>query len=377
MRPALYASALVIGAATYGIAIDGVVAAAAGVLLESTPFLIASVWVGRMFNARCEWIALLGCGCGTGPSARSLPAAAAAWFVFGPVVAIARVAAAIAVGTILHKARRDAHSVDQTQPTLLGALESLLPSALLAGAVTQVLARIDFAHFTVVGELLAGLLLGSAAPCGIGAIAVASALHTRAPLAAAAYLCVAGIADVRTIGTRCAHQRREHDALSYAMLAVSLAIIVARHGGALVHPKFSVVLGVRAFVAAIFGLRYRRQRARFFAPAIVLLAALAGGAPPSCRATETTVGDLFPGERLSFTGRLTRDSGHDALVRFAITCCRADAAPIVIRLAAPLRFPAGAWVRANGFVIDRDGQLCLLPQTVARIDAPSDPFIYR
>ncbi len=377
MRPALYALALVIGAATCGIAIDGVVAAAAGVLLESTPFLIASLWVGEMFNARCDWVALLGCGCGTGPSARSLPATAAAWFVFGPLVAMARLGAAMALGIVLYRARGARNSVAQARPPLLGALETLLPSALLAGAVTQLLARVDFAHFTVVGELLAGLLLGAAAPCGIGAIAVASALHARAPVSAAAYLCVAGIADIRTFGIRCAHQRRENDAISYALLALSLAIVALRHGDTLVHPKFSVVLSFCAVLAGILGLRYRRERARFFAPAIVLLAALASGFPPSYRATETTVADLFPGERLTFTGKLARDSGHDALVRYAITCCRADAAPVVIRLAAPLPFNADTWVRANGVVIDRNGQLCLLPQTIARIEAPSDPFVYR
>jgi hypothetical protein len=372
----VYATALLLAAAMNGIALGEVFAAAAAVLVESTPFLILGISLGRLFKSRADWISYAGCGCGAGPSARSLPGAAVAWLAFGPLVAVARLTAAIAVGKLLHRLSARRHSSEEPQPSLLGALENLLPSALVAGVVSQLLARLDVAHSTA-AAVVAGLVLGAAAPCGVGAIAVASALHARAPLAAIAYLCVAGIVDIRALGVRCGHRRRAHDALSYTALAASLAIVGLRHGDALVHPKLALALGLCAPVVAALSSLHRRERARFFAPAIVLLGALAGASPPTYRATETTLADLFPGERLSFTGRLADDAHHAALVRYAITCCRADAAPVSIRLATPIPIAADAWIRADGVVVECGDELCLLPHSVARIAPPSDPFLYR
>jgi uncharacterized membrane protein YcgQ (UPF0703/DUF1980 family) len=113
------------------------------------------------------------------------------------------------------------------------------------------------------------------------------------------------------------------------------------------------------------------------APAVVLLGALAAVPPPIYRATETTLSDIFPGERLSFTGVLTRNGRAAALVRYAITCCRADAAPIVVRLAQAPSLAQGTWVRADGIVAETASGLALFAERITPVPALSDPFLYR
>ena len=83
------------------------------------------------------------------------------------------------------------------------------------------------------------------------------------------------------------------------------------------------------------------------------------------------------GERVDFTGVLTRTGSAATLVRFAITCCRADAAPIVVRL---LRAPGSAvrgWVHARGVMVARGSDLRLRAEQLQMISAPADPFVYR
>ena len=111
------------------------------------------------------------------------------------------------------------------------------------------------------------------------------------------------------------------------------------------------------------------------APAIVLAGAFAGAPPPQYWANETTLAGLFAGERLSFTGQL---SHGDVLVRYAITCCRADAVPIAVRLARTLAYRDGTWLRADGaMTTGRNGALLLNPAAMRRVSAPLDPFVYR
>jgi uncharacterized membrane protein YcgQ (UPF0703/DUF1980 family) len=109
----------------------------------------------------------------------------------------------------------------------------------------------------------------------------------------------------------------------------------------------------------------------------MLIGALAGAPPLQYSATETTLTDFFPGERLIFTGALSRDTSNDALVRYAITCCRADAAPVAVRLVRPLPYAAGTWLRVDGTLARSSGELRLRPQRIERIAPPADPFIYR
>jgi uncharacterized membrane protein YcgQ (UPF0703/DUF1980 family) len=109
----------------------------------------------------------------------------------------------------------------------------------------------------------------------------------------------------------------------------------------------------------------------------MLVGALASAPPPQYRATETTVADIFAGERLSFTGTLQRDGNAALVVRYAITCCRADAAPVAVRLARALPYAAGTWLRVEGPIASVGGDLRLVPLRVERVAPPADPFVYR
>lgn len=353
-------------------------ATAASTLFEATPFLLAGVALARVVPTPAA-IAYLGCGCGNGPSARSLPAMAATWMVFGPAIALGRFVAAVAASRLTSD--RCTHEGAHTHelPHMLDEIGSLLPAALLSGAAMYVVSSFDPARASSAFQIVAGALFGFlSAPCALGSVALAGAVHARAPLSAAAFLCVSGIVDLRAFA-RNARGIVRHDALAYALLFVSCAIVAVRRGDALVHPVIAVALAACAAVALALAVAHRRRqspRARV-APALMLAGALVGAPAPVYRATETTLTDLFPGERLSFTGVLTRGKAHDALVRYAITCCRADASPVAIRLDRPTAYPAGTWLHAEGAIDNRDGAPRLDVRNIERVTPPSDPFIYR
>jgi hypothetical protein len=352
-------------------------AASASALFEAAPFLAAGIVASRLFRRGGRIVEYLGCGCGGGPSARSLPATAAAWFVFGAPVAIARCVAALLAARLLNARRKGRCSEETANP--LGELAAIFPAAVLAGVSVQLFALFDPGRLSPAGDAMLGAALGfTAAPCGLGAVALAGALRARAPIAAAAFLCVAGIVDLRALRSR-RHVAAAHDAFAYAMLATALGAVAARHGDALVHPALTVPLGCCAIGAFLYAVTHRRERcaAARFAPALMLAGALVGAAPPRYHATETTLTDLFAGERLTFTGALAREGSASAVVRYAITCCRADAAPIAVRLVASPRFPAGTWLRVEGRVESVNGALRLAPERIDRIAPPADPFIYR
>lgn len=364
-------------------ALRSALATSASTLFEATPFLLAGIALAR-FVQRRPVMAFLGCGCGPGPSARSLPATAATWLVFGPAVAIARFLAAIAVARfVAAKTRHASEYCDAAKhraPQLLDELAAVLPAAFIAGAVTQLGAFIDVSRLTPPVQVFGGALLGfAAAPCGIGAVGVAGAMHGRAPLAAAAFLCIAGIADLRTFARSRASHPHAHDVLAYALLASALGIVGWRHGNALVHPAIGVLLLVCSAVAIVLALVHRTRQSAGVrcAPALMLAGALVTAPPPAYRATETTLSDLFPGEHVTFTGSVTRAASTAALVRYAITCCRADAAPVVVRLAHPPPFPAGTWLRVDGTIATDGGEPRLVTQQLERVAPPTDPFIYR
>ncbi|HEY1653835.1 MAG TPA: hypothetical protein VGF86_01840 [Candidatus Tumulicola sp.] len=244
-------------------------------------------------------LAYAGCGCGGGPSARSLPAAAATWLVFGPGIAIARWLAAIGVALLLARRRRglDGCRACVAFASLLNELSALLPAAVGAGIAVTLTALTDPRVLPAPALAAGGMLLGFAgAPCALGAVALAVALHARAPLAAGAFLCVAGIVDARALARRPATAAGGHDAFAYGLLAIGLGIVAARHGGALVHPVMTAALALAAAVALFLGVRHRRRRDPRvrFAPAIMLLGAVLATPPPPYRATETTMTDLFP-----------------------------------------------------------------------------------
>ena len=113
------------------------------------------------------------------------------------------------------------------------------------------------------------------------------------------------------------------------------------------------------------------------APALAFAIAIAGAPPPDYRATPTTLADAFPRERLSFTGVVARTGKDTSLVRYAITCCRADAAPIAVLLAASPPSRTGTWLDADGTLVPVNGSLRLRVERAKAVAPPSDPFLYR
>ncbi len=355
----------------------GMLATAASTLFESTPFILAGVALAAA--ARGDGLAaLLGCGCGRGPSARSLPAAIATGVVFGPLVAIARFSAGWMVGRLLRGARRDCTH----EAGALSDLHALLPAATGSAVALHVAGSFDPHALAPAAQMAAGAAIAFlAAPCALGAVALAGAIHVRSAAAATGFLAIAGIADVRALFVRKTRAARAdaHDALAYGLASVALATVALRHGAALVHPAFAIPLGISAGACAVAMVRFRSRQhwpARI-APAIMLAGAVMGAPAPEYRATETTMSGLFAGERLAFTGALVRKGPHDAVVRYAVTCCRADATPVVVRLARRAAYTNGTWLRADGIVRALGDTLQLDAERVTAVPAPADPFVYR
>jgi hypothetical protein len=356
--------------------LDALLVTSAATLFESAPFILAALALTQTplrWSARMD--AYLGCGCGVGPSARSLPAAAATWLVFGPLVAGARLAGAMVVAR-LQRAHR---ACSDHRASLLSELHLLGPLAALGASVALFLPAIAGAHTS----RAAAFALGAAAafvtaPCALGAVGLAAAVRSALPAASAGFLCVAGIVDARTW----LHRRGtavEHDALAYGIFALACAIVAARGGGGLVHPKLALALWPCAGAGVFCAYRFRdAQSGRLrIAPAVMLSGALLAAPPPVYHATETTLGDAFAGERVDFTGVLTRTGDAATLVRYAITCCRADAAPVVIRLLNAPPPTMRGWMHARGVLVTHGDSLRLRTETLAPIAAPADPFVYR
>jgi hypothetical protein len=371
VRLALYAGAALAAAALSSPdAIRSALATSASALVEATPFLFAGIVVTSLLRKGGRLVAYVGCGCTQGPGARSLPAAAATWLIFGPVVAAARYIAALLVARALDARFGRHHPRDAASSTFLAELRGVLPAALIAGAAAQLFAGFDPARLTPLEQGVAGALLGfTAAPCGLGAVALAGALRVRAPIAAIAFLCVAGIFDFRALGLCRSRATTTHDAFAYALVAVASGIVAWRRGDALVHPALSVALWGCAALAVLCAARYRFHQcaAARIAPGVMLAGALLGASPPVYHATETTLTDLFAGERLTFAGRLSCDRGNCAVVRYAITCCRADAAPIAVRLERRPRYPDQTWLRVDGRIDGAPGDLRLVARKIEPI----------
>lgn len=377
MRNILYGTAaFALAALVSPESLRGALAASASALFEATPFVAAGALLSFLLRRRCTLFDYLGCGCGDGPAARSLPAAAATWLLFGARVAITRYLAALLAARLLRcrfAPAPGAHGIANP----LRELDAVLPAALIAGVVMQF--AFAAARLPHAGGILLGTALGFfAAPCGLGTVALAGALRVHAPAAAAAFLCIAGIVDFHALVPL---RRAElgDDAFAYALLALGLGIVGWRGGDALVHPAFALPLTCCAVVAlaCAFARRHARCAPVRIAPALMLAGSLLGAPPPQYRATETTLTDLFAGERLEFTGALTRDGTAGAIVRYAITCCRADATPVAVRLARVPPYPNGSWLRVVGRIAGSAGQLRLVAERVERVSAPTDPFLYR
>jgi hypothetical protein len=352
----------------------GIVVNAAAVLLESAPFVLAGVLAARIpLRAARTFAAYFGCGCGTGPSARSLPAFAATWFGFGPAVACARLAAAIAVERALRR-RECAHQPDEA----LAQFAAIAPFAVAGAALVPAFPAIAGAHAShLTLALSAALAAFLTSPCAVGAVGIAAMLRTAAPAAAIGFLCIAGIADLRAwIAVR--SEGALHDCSAYGLAALACALAALRGGAAMVNPRFVPALWLCAAVFAFLAFVYRTHvRARLrIAPAIMLAGCCLSAPLPAIVQTETTLSDAYPGERVDFTGAVVRTAASTSLVRYAVTCCRADAAPIVLQLdsRAELRSP---WARARGVLVRRGDSLELHARTIEAIPPPADPFVYR
>jgi hypothetical protein len=352
---------------------------AASALFEATPFLFGGALLARWLGGYARIADFIGCGCGRGPSARSIPVAAATWLVFGPAVAFARYVAALVTVGLLHArsphdeppARERSHPLDE--------LAALVPAAAIAGIAMQLTVAVHLDALSPILSALAGAALGfTAAPCGLGALAIAGALRIRAPVAAAGFLCIAGVLDFRALS----HKRRArtgHDAFAYCLLAVANGIVAFRRGGELVHPALTAALACCAVAALAGAALYRRQRspAARAAPVVMLAGALVGAPPPQLHVTETTLTDLFAGESVTFTGALDRERSASTIVRYAITCCRADAAPVALRLDRPPPYETGTWLRVDGTIESDKRGFFLVRRSLARVAPPADPFMYR
>jgi hypothetical protein len=350
-------------------AIMAVSAAAISVLLETLPFLamatILTMIVGRYAHG---FVAYAGCGCGAGPSARSIPAAIATAALFGAPTAVARVVLATAV------ARMHSHDHDQ-RGDLLSEILNVAPAALLAAIVMQLLPMLPLRELHPFVLWCAGALLGLAAsPCALGGVALAASLHASAPIAAIGVLSTAGIAPSIRVS-----RAEMHDPLAYLLLALACGLIAAHHGGTLVHPRMTIPLALCAIYCTVLAWRYRTSIAK--APRWIatgaLIVVVIGAPAPIYRATETTLADAFAGERVDFTGIAVSDRVHSALVRYAITCCRADAAPVALALDRDVAPYAGRWLHAHGIIEDHAGALRLHVADLTLITPPADPFVYR
>ncbi len=347
----------------------------AATLMESAPFILAAAVIARTPLRRSSWmVPYLGCGCGTGPSARSLPAAAATYMVFGPAVACARFGAALFAGRIV----RRRHACSHPEPSALDQLWLLIGPAATGSVISMFAATLVGPHVPAAkafaGGAIAAFLI---APCGLGAMGLAASLRGTLPAASVGFLCVAGIADLRT-WLRAPHRHCRHDALAYAIAALAFAIVAARGGAGLVHPRIAFALWFCAVACCALAYRHRAKRsARMrIAPAIMFAGAVLSAPLPQYHATETSLTDAFAGEHVDFTGMVTHTGDATTLVRYAITCCRADAAPVVIRLAKDTPSLRG-WARAKGVLVQNAGGLRLHADLLQRIAAPADPFVYR
>lgn len=375
VRRAIYVAAIIGFVAAAPDLARAVLASGASVLLESTPYLIAASLLVKLAGPRIRsLLPYVGCGCEEGPGARSIPAAVATAILFGPAAAIGRFGAATAVA-----AMRPGHADHRHATTLLGDLYALAPSAGFAALLMNVAPNAHIAAQPAMIQLALGLTLGFfASPCALGSVAIASALRAQSPLAAGAYLCVAGIADLRVWRT-VPMRRVSGDAIGYALLGAAAIAVAARSGAALVHPHVALALAFStpALMAYAYLARGERAAQSRWVPAAILVALVFGAPAPAYHATETTLADAFAGEHLDFTGALVCSHARCALVRYAITCCRADAQPVAVSLAYAHGFASGTWLHATGKLAERNGALFLLPERISVVGPPSDPFVYR
>ena len=397
-------------------------AGTAGVLFEIAPFVLgvallqAAITSRRLAALGSRWpapltgkwasavVALAGCGCVAGPFGGALSPAAAGlcWVAFGPLVAIARLVVALGLAAWTWRTRDPEHL---PTPDPLRDLNAALPGAAAGTLVAALLAAhpAGFGAWPLAGGL--GLLAGWLMPCTSGAIALAAALRHVLPAASAGILLSAGLMprqrlDALRLGdgkaaahVRCATESDQRSGcggsagsgpstshLALGGVGLACAWLVARGGAGFVHPRLVPLVAagcVLALARLPFARRIRSASAALTVPAILLAALVFGSPIPSTFADATTLDGAYAGERVIFIGTAMRRNGATVLVRYAITCCRADAMPVALRLDRGLDVANGRWVRADGRLRTTASGLVLQAAATQEIAAPRDPFVYR
>jgi hypothetical protein len=355
-------------------ALHGALASAAGTLLETLPFALGAGFLARPRSR--AWLEALSCGCGRSlPGALALPAFALCCLRFGLGAAVARAAMA----ALVLRCVRQPHAESEA-PEPLGDIAWVA----LAGGVTSVLAgqAPPPGLGAPVPGLLAGALAGTLAPCATAGVALAGGAAVTLPWVAAGMLATAGIVRMprRWIprGPTPA-ERPLAGRWAYAALSTACAWAALRGGAALVSPRLAPLVAAGAILAAVRALQpaARAPRGGWIA-ALVVGAALVFGSPqPAYVATATTLGALYPGERIAFFGQAYASGSASIVQRFAITCCRADASPIALRTERRLPARDGTWLEARGTIVSTGAGYALRVTSARARAAPRDPFLYR
>jgi len=400
--------AVALGCAALGPGIlHAALAAAAGSLFEAAPFVLAAELVPRRLRFLAQ---LAGCGCaGRVPGALSLAATALCWIAFGPAIALARFGAGLALVRFASRCHGDPGASDAAPHDAFDELIVLAPcaavSALAASALVPLAPHLMAAPFGPIIAFGLGLALGSVAPCATAAVAIAAALGPHLAPATAGLLVTGGL--VRS--TRRARFLVRRPAatpaaaiVSRLALAVALALLVQRGASGFVNPRLLPLVALGAGLALLGACRASFPRrtlersagrmrdviecrevvrpwpdGRILVPTLLFVALATGSPVPHEIASATQLADAYPGERLSFIGTVARSGSTSVLQRYEITCCRADATPIVVRLASRLPLPDGAWVAARGMPASSKRGLVLRLNRWRAATPPADPFVYR
>lgn len=354
-------------------------------MFEAAPLLLIAEGIGAMTRRPrlMPWLAgLIGCGCGALPRALSVPGAILCTLAFGPGAALARWLAGLALALRPGPSGHAAHRSENADA--LNALGELLPIVLLGALLSHAWSANAAAlpRLPDPAQLVAGLALGALLPCDLGAVILAATLRGGAPWLA--YGVLGG-------GTLCDALRQRHAAtaqprpgsaadarLMRGGLALACLLVAARGGNGLVHPRLipALILGA-AFAAARAPGASSAPRAAGWAALTMLAAALSTPAPPPVSASAATLDDLFVTRAVTFTGAIDQRERTTLLVRYAITCCRADAAPLALRLDRRLPQANASWATVDG-TIERDTRgFFLHVKSYRSIMPPADPFLYR
>jgi hypothetical protein len=223
------------------------------------------------------------------------------------------------------------------------------------------------------------MILGLLTPCAMGALALAAGLHASAAPLALGVLWSAGLLPASDFHSNRPTIMRVEGRFVYLVISLSCLIVALEGGAGLVHPKLIPLVAGGTLVALIaaFGPPERVRFEALFASLLMLAAPILHAPTPTYDPGETTLENIYPTQELMFTGVLSGHHDAATLLRYAVTCCRADASPLALRLDRRPRERDGAWIEAEGFVERDAGGLRLHVRRYRRIEQPSDPFLYK